>query len=187
MIFSSKTWKFKAEAPMKEPMPGGPWAQYTDRSVPASTSSACEVTVRGSRALLFNRLLGVCFCDDIGCKREPWPGVSGGTHYLFRHPGPGLPPGLWLLGASFLHHFSWCFFELFFHVLLIDVDLHFGSMLESFSMFFALPFSSIDFTWNCHQFCKEFYIIFEVFLLISMVLHPIGEALKNNCFYFTFA
>ena len=34
---------------------------------------------------------------------------------------------------------------------------------------------------------QGFYIFFEVFLLISMVLHPIGETLKNTCFYITFA
>ena len=41
------------------------------RTVPAGTSSACEVTVRGCRVLLFNCLPDVCFFDDVGCKREP--------------------------------------------------------------------------------------------------------------------
>jgi hypothetical protein len=29
--------------------------------------------------------------------------------------------------------------------------------------------------------------LFEVFVLISMVLHPIGETFKNICLYVTFA
>ena len=35
----------------------------------------------------------------------------------------------------------------------------------------CITFSSIDFTWNCCQFCKEMYTIVGVFLLIFMVLN----------------
>ena len=52
---------------------------------------------------------------------------------------------------------------------------------------FCIIVSSIDSTWIVHQFCKDFYVFFVIFLLISMVLHPIGESLKNNSFYITFA
>ena len=64
----------------------------------------------------------------------------------------------------------------------MDFDLHFGAMLASFFMFLII-FSSIDFTWICHQFFYESYIFVEVFLLISVVLHAIGETLKNMCFH----
>ena len=51
------------------------------------------VGARGSRVLLFSCLPDVWFFDDIGCKREPRLGVSGGIPYLFRHSGPKDPPG----------------------------------------------------------------------------------------------
>jgi hypothetical protein len=57
----------------------------------------------------------------------------------------------------------------------MDFDLHFGAMLASFSMFFALLFRA------------SILHGFEVFLLISVVLHPIGETLKNTCFHVALA
>ena len=53
----------------------------------------------------------------------------------------------------------------------MDFDLHVGVIFHMF----CILFSSIDFTWICHQFCKDFHIFVEVLLLISIVLHPIGE------------
>ena len=48
----------------------------------------------------------------------------------------------------------------------------------------------IDCTWSCHHFCKDFHVFVAMILLISMVIHPIGETLKNTyiciacvCFY----
>ena len=50
-------------------------------------------------------------------------------------PGPVVPSGPELLGASFLHHFSWRFFFLLWRIL--------TCILESFSMFFAFVFRAL--------------------------------------------
>ena len=75
----------------------------------------------------------------------------------------------------FLLHSCSCIFD--------EVELHFGSMLASFSMFLH----GIDFTWIRHQFCHDLFMFFERRLLIFIVLHPIGETFKNICFYNIFA
>ena len=61
----------------------------------------------------------------------------------------------------------------------MDFDLHFGAMLASFFMFFALLFRASILHGFVINSARIFIYIFEVFLLISDVLHPIGETLKN--------
>ena len=78
--------------------------------------------------------------------------------------------------------FLYCFF-MFFDGFRPPFWRHVGVIFHVF----CITFSSIGSTWIFHQFCKDFYMFFEVFLLISMVLHPIGESFKNTCFYITFA
>ena len=101
------------------PMPGGPWPNILIDPHRACRHVKCVLGgARGSRALLFNCLPGVCFGDDVGCKREPWPGVSGGTPYLFRHSGPMGPSGriaFWRLifASFFVMFFLYSFFMYF--------------------------------------------------------------------------
>ena len=68
----------------------------------------------------------------------------------------------------------------------MEFDFNFCAMLASFSMLFAL-FVRASMSHGFHQFCNEFCVFFEIFVLISMVLHPIGDTLQNTCFYITFA
>ena len=103
-------------------------------------------------------------------------------------PGPRARfPGPWPLRAySFLalnfciifrDVFLYCFF-MFFDGFRLPFWRHVGVIFHVF----CITFSSIDFRRNCIQFCKDLYVFFEVFLLISMVLHPIGEASKTIVF-----
>ena len=69
----------------------------------------------------------------------------------------------------------------------MDIYLYFGSMLASFCMFFALCFRASILHGFVIDFARNLIYIFEVVLLISMVLHPIGEPTKNTCCYVTFA
>ena len=107
------------------------------------------------RVFVFCRMLDARGNLDLESPEELL--TSSGT------PGPRAPQSEWLFGASFLHHFSWCVFALFFHVFLMDSDLHFGVMLASFSMFFALLFRAsildgtvINFARICMCFLKYF-------------------------------
>ena len=176
------------------PMPGGPWAQYIDRSAPCLPARQVRVSwlldVLGCflvvcRVFVFCRMLDARGNLDLESPEELL--TSSGT------PGPRARfPGPWPLRAySFLalnfciifrDVFLYCFF-MFFDGFRPPFWRHVGVIFHVF----CITFSSIGSTWIFHQFCKDFYMFFEVFLLISMVLHPIGESLKNTCFYVTFA
>ena len=101
----------------------------------------------------------------------------------FRHSGPKDPSGLIAFGRFiFASFFVMCFyivFSCFFYGFRLLFWRHVGVTFHVF----CITFSSIDFTRICHQLCKELYIFFEVFLLISVVLRPIGETFKNTWCY----
>ena len=91
--------------------------------------------------------------------------------------------GVWLWALYFCIIYRDVFVVSFFHLFLKDVDLHLGSMLASFSMFFALLVRASI----LHGFVINCAMIFKVFSLISIVQHPIGETLKNTGVYVIFA
>ena len=93
--------------------------------------------------------------------------------------GPLWAYGFWALHSCIIVRDVFC---MFFHVLLMEFKLHFGSMLVAFSMFFALLFRASILQGFVINFARIFIYMFEVFLLISMVLHPSGETIKNTCF-----
>ena len=112
------------------------------RTVPAGTSSACEVEpeVLGLSFLVVYQM-SVRVMMLMSCKREPGPGVSGGTPYLFpelRALGPLRAHNFWRLHSCII--FRDDLLHNFFHVFSMDFDLHFSSMLASFSVSFALFF-----------------------------------------------
>ena len=176
-------------------MPGGPWAQYINRSAPCLPARQVRVRwlldVLGCflvvcRVFVFCRMLDARGNLDLESPEELL--TSSGT------PGPWAPSlpaqgpsgriAFWrLIFASFFVMFFCIVFLCIFDRFRPPFWHHAGVVFN----FFCITFSSINFRWNCHQFCKDSYVFFEVFLLISMVLHPIGESLKNNCFYITFA
>ena len=57
-------------------------------------------------------------------------------------------------------------FCIMFASFLMDFDLHVGVIFHVF----CITSSSVDFTCICHYVFKEFYVFFEVFMLISVVL-----------------
>ena len=99
-------------------------------------------------------------------------------------PGPSGRIAFWrLIFASFFVIFFCIVFSCFFDGFGSPFWLHVGIIFHVFCMIV----SSIDSTLIFHQFCEDFFMFVEVFVLFSMDLHPIGESFKNICFYFTFA
>ena len=52
---------------------------------------------------------------------------------------------------------------------------------------FCITYSSTDFTWIFHKFWEDFYVIFDVFLMTFLVIHPLGETLEIDDPYGTLA
>ena len=165
----------------------GPWAQYMYRSAPCLP--ARQVRARWQQEILGLCFLVVCrvfvFCrmfDARGNLDLESPEELLTSSSATPGPGPSGPIAFWrLIFASFFVMFFCIVFSCLFDGFRSPFWLHVGIIFHVF----CITFSSIDFRWNCHQFCKDFHVIFEVLLLISMVLHPIGESLKNIGFYVT--
>ena len=171
--------------------PGSPWAQYINRSAPCLPARQVRVSwlldVLGCflvvcRVFVFCRMLDARGNLDLESPEELL--TSSGTPRPRPGSNPSGPIAFWrFIFASF---FVMCFcivFSYIFDRFRPPFWHHVGVIFNVF----CITFSSIDFSRICHQFFKDVYRLFEVFLLISKVLHLIGESLKNNCFYFTFA
>ena len=179
----------KTESPARHggadcaPMPGRHWAEYIDRSAPCLPARQVRVRwlldVRGCflvvcQVVVFCRMLDARGNLDLESPEE----------LLTSSSTPGPRP---LRAYSFLAlNFCIIFRDVFCIVFSCFFDIHFGSMLASFSMFFAWLFRASILHGFFIIFARNF-MFFEVCLLISMVLHPIGERFKNTCFYISFA
>ena len=90
------------------------------------------------------------------CKGAPWLGVSGGTPYLFparQAQGPLRAHSFG--GGHFCIIFRYDILHCFCIYFDMDSDLHFGSMLASFSIVVALPFRASI----LHEFVIDFATI----------------------------
>ena len=143
---------------------------------------------RGSRALLFSCLPDVCFYDDVTCKREPWPGVSRETHYLFRHAGPKSTFGRIAFGrvifASFFVTRFCIVCSSIFDWFWPPLGLH---MLASFSMFFALLFRASILHSFVINFVRMFMYCLKYFCWSSWSYLQLANPSKSIYIYITFA
>ena len=158
-------------------MPGGPWAQYIDRSAPCLP--ARQVRVRW--------LLDVLGCFLVICRVFVFAGCwmqEGTLTWSLRRIFLPLP-ALRAQGPLQAHSF----WTLHFCTIVRDDFLY-----RLFMYFRWIPISNLAPCW--HYFPCVLHYFFEHLFYTDMssilqgflsILHPIGETLKNNCFYFTFA
>ena len=130
------------------PIPGGPWAQYIDRSAPCLPARQVRVRwlldVLGCflvvcQVFVFCRMLDARWNLDLESPEELLTSsrTPGPRAPHSRPMGPSGPMAFWrFIFASF---FVMCFCIVF-SCFLMNSDLHFGAMLASFSMFFFFDY-----------------------------------------------
>ena len=85
-------------------------------------------------------------------------------------------------GRFIFHHFSWCVFVLLFHVFWMDLDLHFGGMLASFSMFFAWLFRASILHWFFINFARISICFLKYFCWFPWSYIQLAKASKTRVF-----